>query len=215
MTHSLASMPSLSRRDTLKLLATTSAAAALGVSEEQLLQAGELAREAKDAEIQSGALDAPKFFTPHEWATLRELVDYIIPRDERSGSATDAGVPEYIDFLMAEQTPAPRAMAPTAGQLLVRGGLAWLDRESHGRFGKTFVNCTGSEATQVLDDIAWPAKAKPERSQGVAFFNRIRDLTAAGFWSSRMGVRDLQYMGNVFVAEWKGCPDEVVQRLGL
>ena len=208
-------MPSLSRRDTLKILATASAAAALGVSEDQLLQAGELAREAKDAETQGGAQYAPKFFTPHEWATLRELVDYIIPRDERSGSATDAGVPEYIDFLLADQTPAPRAMAPTAGQLLVRGGLAWLDRESHRRFGKTFVTCTGGEVKQVLDDIAWPAKARPEMSQGVAFFTRIRDLTAGGFWSSRMGVRDIQYMGNIFVAEWKGCPDEVVQRLGV
>ena len=149
---------------------------------------------------------APSFFTPHEWETVRLLVDLIIPRDERSGSATEAGVPEFMDFMMTDRPD---------GQTSMRGGLAWLDNECTERFGKTFVTCADGERTTVLDAIAYPKKAKPEMSQGVAFFNMFRDLTASGFWSSKMGVDDLGYQGNTFVAEWKGCPPEALQKLGV
>ena len=74
----------------------------------------------------------PKFFTPHEWQTVRVLVDLIIPKDERSGSATEAGVPEFMDFMMLDQ--------PTR-QVGMRGGLAWLDVECQKRFDKLFVDC--------------------------------------------------------------------------
>ena len=67
----------------------------------------------------------------------------------------------------------------------------------------------------ILDDIAWPRRARPETSQGVAFFNRFRDLVASGFWSSEMGIRDLQYIGNTAVPVWNGCPPEAVRKLGL
>ena len=148
----------------------------------------------------------PQFFTPHEYQTVRILVDLIIPRDERSGSATDALVPEFMDFIAHDlsglQTP-------------LRGGLAWLDLECGERLGKRFVELDEAQRRALLDDIAWPAKARPELSQGVAFFNRFRDLTATGFWSSKMGVEDLGYIGNTAVAEWKGCPDEQLKKLGV
>jgi hypothetical protein len=150
---------------------------------------------------------APAFFTAHEWETVRVLVDLIIPKDERSGSATDAGVPEFMDFLMADGSDQQRTA--------MRGGLAWLDIECRRRFGKTLVECADDERAAVLDDVAWPAKAPPDLSHGVAFFNRFRDLTAAGFWSSRMGVEDLQYLGNTFVLEWTGCPPEALAKLGV
>jgi hypothetical protein len=213
-------MSEINRRDALKLLATAPVAGALqGGGETRLLPvldpstAGGADAVADDA--QQGARYVPKFFTAREWQTVRVLVDDIIPRDERSGSATEARVPEYIDFVLADQTPAPRDMAPTQAQLAIRGGLAWLDGECRRRFEKAYARCTPAERHQVLDDIAWPARAKPEMSHGVAFFNRMRDLTAAGFFSSRMGVQDLRYMGNVFVAEWKGCPDAALQKLGV
>jgi hypothetical protein len=148
----------------------------------------------------------PRFFTPHEWRTVRVLVDLIIPRDERSGSATDAGVPEFMDFIMIDQPDA---------QTKMRGGLHWIDAECQRRFGKTFVECAHEQQTALLDDIAWPARARPELSHGVAFFNNIRDLTASGFWSSRMGVADLNYLGNAVVREWTGCPDAALQKLGV
>lgn len=148
----------------------------------------------------------PTFFTAHEYQTVRILVDLIIPKDERSGSATDAGVPEFMDFIVGDQAGRQTAM---------RGGLAWLDTECRERFGKTFVDCDDSQRRAVLDDIAWPAKARPQLSHGVAFFNSFRDLTATGFWSSKMGVEDLGYLGNTVVPEWKGCPDEQLKKLGV
>jgi hypothetical protein len=217
----------LDRRAALKAMAAAATVPVLGTlegGEEHALRAREAAEAAVLAEMQ-GAQYAPKFFTPHEYRTVRVLVDYIIPRDERSGSATDAGVPQYIDFVLADQTPPPGPpnptprfyVAPTPAQISVRGGLAWLDNECARRFGsgKTFLTATDAQRREVLDDIAWPRKAKPEMSHGVAFFSRMRDMTAAGFFSSKMGVRDLRYMGNTPRATWEGCPPEAIARLGL
>ena len=137
---------------------------------------------------------------------MRVLVDLVIPRDGRSGSATDAGVPEFMDFVLTDEPGRRTAM---------RGGLAWLDHECDDRYGKTFVACADAERAAVLDDIAWPKRARSALAPGVAFFQGFRDLTASGFWSSKMGVQDLRYMGNVVVPEWKGCPDEQLKKLGV
>jgi hypothetical protein len=173
------------------------------------------ARERARAQAKGGQRRfAPKFFTPHEWETVRLLADIVLPRDERSGSATDALVPEFMDFILDDPLADPRERE--RNQTRMRGGLAWLDRECAERFaGKTFLEASDAERKAVLDDIAYPDKARPEVSQGVAFFNAFRDLTASGFWSSRQGVEDLAYQGNTFVAEWKGCPPEVIEKLGL
>jgi len=217
----------MDRRGALKAMAAAAAVPVLGtfeVSEEHLLRAREAAESAVLAEMQ-GTPYTPRFFTRHEYQTVRVLVDYIIPRDERSGSATDAGVPQYMDFVLSDQTPPPGPpnptrrfyVAPTAAQINVRGGLAWLDTECARRFGagKTFLTATDPQRREVLDDIAWPAKAKPELSHGVAFFTRMRDMTAAGFFSSKMGVQDLRYIGNMPMAKWEGCPPNVLEKLGL
>lgn len=151
----------------------------------------------------------PKFFTRSEWRTVRMLADYIIPRDERSGSATDAKVPEYMDFLLSDKD------ASDSSKIAMRGGLGWLDLECEERFGSPFVRSTDAQRRQVLDDIAWPAKARPELSHGVAFFNRFRDLTAAGFFSTEMGWKDIRYVGNAFNPDWAGCPPEAVAKLGV
>jgi gluconate 2-dehydrogenase gamma chain len=152
----------------------------------------------------------PKFFTAKEWRTVRMLADYVIPRDEKSGSATDSKAPEYMDFVMHDEETSD------SSRIAMRGGLAWLDNESRQRFGgKNFVEATDAQRREVLDDIAWPRKAKPEMGAGVTFFNRFRDLTAAGFFSSAMGWRDLQYIGNVFNPIWNGCPQPALDKLGV
>ncbi len=217
----------VSRRGALKAMAAAAAVPVLGTfetSDDHLLRAREAAEAAVLAEMQ-GTEYVPKFFTRHEYQTVKVLADYIIPRDARSGSATDAGAPQYMDFVLSDQTPPPGPpnptrrfyVAPTAAQINIRGGLAWLDRECATRFGtgKTFLTSSDAQRRQVLDDIAWPSKAKPEHSHGVAFFNRMRDMTAAGFFSSKMGVQDLRYMGNVPMAKWDGCPPEVLAKLGV
>jgi len=75
--------------------------------------------------------------------------------------------------------------------------------------------CVPAEQTAVLDDIAWPGRARPELAAGVAFFSSLRDLVAAGFWTSKMGIEDLQYKGNTYVRNWNGCPDEACKKLGV
>lgn len=150
----------------------------------------------------------PKFFTAHEYATVGILADLVIPRDQRSGSATDAGVPQFMDFIMTDGNDQRR--------MAMRGGLAWLDREARNRFSvRDFRSLTTAQRKQILDDIAWPKRAKPEHSHGVAFFNSFRDLTASGFWSSKMGVADLGYQGNIMRPGWDGCPPNVLAKLGV
>ncbi len=146
------------------------------------------------------------FFNEHELATIKVLADMIIPADDRSGSASEAGVVEFIDFNVGDQEEL---------QVPIRGGLAWLDAYSRTQHGTRFVEADREQREQILDVIAWPSKAAPEFSAGVAFFNRFRDLVASGFWSSKMGVDDLQYSGNVYVQEWTGCPQEVLERLDI
>ena len=196
--------PGLSRRQALGLFA--GATASLACSPAQAVMAHERAAAALQDAAATGISCEPRFFTAHEFSTVRVLVDMIIPADERSGSATDAGVPEFMDFMMDDQPER---------QLAMRGGLAWLDHEAQERCDERFVDCAPTQREQVLDAIAWPERAPQELRHGVAFFNAFRDLTATGFWTSKMGVEDLQYMGNEYVSRWDGCPPEQLRRLGL
>jgi hypothetical protein len=193
----------MSRRDALKLLGAVPLTGALQWSPEALDRAKVMLQQ-EDAEA---PVVKRKFFTTHEDATVRILVDLIIPRDERSGSATDARVPEFMDYMLAEASEMNRTE--------MHGGLAWLDTECRTRFGADFTKCTDTQRKQVLDDISWPERAKPELSHGVAFFNSFRDLTASGFFSSQMGWKDVRYIGNVFNPNWNGCPTEVLHQLGV
>jgi len=190
----------MKRREAVGAMALASLTAAFRWSPAEAERAAEFVRKALRTQY------VPTFFTPHEWETVRLLVDIVIPRDERSGSATDAGVPEFMDFMMNDRPD---------GQTPMRGGLEWLDGECFDRTGKTFLDSTDAERAAVLDDIGWPKKARPDMSQGVAFFNMFRDLTASGFFTSKTGIADLDYRGNEFVGEWKGCPEEALRKLGV
>jgi gluconate 2-dehydrogenase gamma chain len=188
----------MDRRQAITALATMSAALGIPVS---VLEAA--TRRLQDPT--GNTQHTTRFFTPAELATVTLLGDLIIPRDARSGSASDAKVPEYMDFLCAEYD--------STGDWM-RSGLNWLEGHSTGRFGKKFVDCTAPQRKEILDAIAWPASARPEHQLGVTFFNRFRDLTSAGFWSSQMGVEDLGYQGNTFVQAWTGCPPEAKAKIG-
>jgi len=198
-------MTDLNRRDAIKAFAVVSAAGLVDVTAPQMERTLRSMESLGDAQQQGTA----KFFNAHEWRTLRVLVDYIIPRDARSGSATELRVPEFIDFLLSDRE------ASEGSKVAMRGGLAWIDNEARHRFGKDFVTATDAQRRQILDDIAWPEKARPEMSHGVAFFNRLRDLTASGFFSTSAGWRDVQYIGNVFNPDWNGCPPAALSKLGV
>lgn len=196
----------ISRRDALALLAGGPMAAALAWTPAEAEQATARSRQARSAAARRAAPFKPAFFTAHEYATVAVLVDLIIPRDDRSGSATDAGVPEFMDFMMIDQ---PRR------QTAMRGGLALIDVLCEERFDKAFVDCTDAQRTSLLDEIAYTTNDDPAVSHAVAFFTSFRDLTASGFWTSRMGIEDLQYQGNRYVSDWNGCPDEALKKLGV
>jgi gluconate 2-dehydrogenase gamma chain len=145
-------------------------------------------------------------FNDQEWRTVGVLSDLIIPADERSGSATQAGVSEFLDDWIAFRKEEDESFMLEAQ---IRGGLMWIDAESRRLFDKNFADSSADQQKQVLDRIAWPERAKPEDLRWVLFFNRFRDLVLTGFYSSKMGVADLPYKGNVAVMKWEGCPPEV------
>jgi len=195
----------LSRRDAVQLMAALPVAAFLSWPTAEQEKVRRFVENALRAAAECNAY-APKFFTAAEYRTVGILADMIIPKDERSGSATDAGVPEFMDFTMTDR---PRS------QDWMRKGLAWIDAQSNSRFGKPFADTTPTQREAIVNDIAWPAKAPAGLDDGVGFFNRFRDLTATGFWSSEMGVKDLRYIGNVFNPNWNGCPPEALRKLGV
>jgi hypothetical protein len=199
-------MKRLSRRHALGLLGAAPAAAALVWTDAEARQAHEHADAAQAQAAKQAVPFKPRFFTTHEYATVGVLVDLIIPRDERSSSASDVGVPAFMDFMMLDQ---PRR------QVAMRGGLAMIDRLSVDRAGKRFVTSTDRERRALLDEIAYTSNPDPGLRQAIAFFSSFRDLTASGFWTTKAGVADLQYQGNVFVSEWTGCPDAALRKLGV
>lgn len=208
-------MSDIKRRQMLQLLGATPAVAltwSSGSAEaaEAVEQAKKAATTAGKAAAKPGTKGAkPKFFTAHEYATVTLLGDIIIPKDEKSGSASDAGVPEFIDYTLGETFKE----SPERG-VAIRGGLKWLDKESLDRFNKAFLEITEAQRTQILDDIAFPKKAKPEFSHGVRFFSAFRDLVASGFWSSKIGMADIGYMGNLPTV-WEGAPAAALAKLGV
>jgi hypothetical protein len=191
--------PGVSRRDIFQILSAVPAVAAV---------TGDHAHMHMAAQTES----APKgpyrrqTFDDHQWHTVNVLCDLIIPADDRSVSASQAGVPEFIDDWIAFRTEQDGNMNLRAE---IFGGLMWLDRESNRLFQKTFSTASVDQQKQLLDRIAYPSKAAKDDSQWVAFFNQFRSLTVGGFFSSKPGVADLPYLGNRAVAEWKGCDPKV------
>lgn len=193
-----------SRRDVLRLLAAAPLAHFAIVYadvERAAAHANDIMQQAAERRTQF----RPGFFTPNEYRLVRTLSDLVIPRDTRSGSATDAGVPPFMDFIL---------MAYPTMQTPMREGLRWMNDASTERFGKPFLDATPAQRVQLLDAIAYPKRAAGDKA-GVEFFSRFRDLTASGFWSSRIGVADLQYKGNTAQAQWTGCPPAALRKVGV
>jgi gluconate 2-dehydrogenase subunit 3-like protein len=188
----------ITRRDILKNMALS--AAATSVLRIIPAQAAEYAH-AMIAEEKNSAAGTyvPKFFSPPEYKTLQALCNAIIPADDRAGGAVEAGAPEFIDLLTSENPEYQRILG---------GGLIWLDAECAERFGATYLESSEAQKKEMLDLIAYERNAKlyPTVSQAVGFFAMLRNLTCDGYFTSKIGIKDLQYMGNEYLAEFTGCP---------
>jgi gluconate 2-dehydrogenase gamma chain len=189
----------ISRRDILKTLAM----GAVGGSVLQVIpaQAAEFAHQMvrKEKAASPTGKYAPKYFSAHQYETVSALCDAIIPKDEKSGGAVEAGAPEFIDLLTSENPEY---------QLKLGGGLFWLDNFCIDKYEKVFLECTPEQRKEVLDLIAFRKNAKqnPTLSQGVAFFAFLRNMTCDAFYTSKIGIADLQYIGNTSLHEFPGCP---------
>jgi gluconate 2-dehydrogenase gamma chain len=159
----------------------------------------------REEAIRDAKLKAEKFFTPHELQTVTVLSDIIIPADAISGSASQSGVPAFIEFMMKDQPQ---------NQTKMRGGLMWLDLESKKRFQKKFIACLKAQQLEIVEDIAYPNDVKPAFAQGASFFSHIRNFVVTGFYSSQMGHKDIGYLGNT-PNKWLGVPEDVVKKYAL
>lgn len=193
-------MSGVTRRDILKTLA----AGAVGGSVLRVIPAMAAEQAHKIVQKEKAAAPAgkyaPKFFDAHQYETLNSLCDTIIPKDEKSGGAIEAGAPEFIDLITSENEEF---------QTKLGGGLLWLDSRCVDQYGKVYLECSAEQRKEILDLIAYRKNKKkdPSLSQGVAFFALLRNMTCDGFYTSKIGIDDLQYIGNVAKSEWPGCPD--------
>lgn len=220
----------MDRRKSLKLIATGALAGTAALSgcdtDDKKVKDSDgkepaltLDRNPDELKNEKRLMEMEKFFTEHEMATITVLADIIIPADEISGSASDAKVPEFIEFIVKDM---PNHQTP------MRGGLRWLDVHCMNRFDKAFKDCDAKQQLEVVNEIAYPVieytdekgnkikkgKIKPGMEQGVAFFSLMRNLTATGFYTSAIGVKDIGYSGNV-ATQWNGVPDEVLKQYNL
>ncbi|MBC7617351.1 MAG: gluconate 2-dehydrogenase subunit 3 family protein [Pedobacter sp.] len=202
----------MNRRDSIKALGLTALSTTVLVSackpsgeKEEVASAGkEAGREQWETE-RDNKLKADTFFNKHEMATITILANIIIPKDNVSGSASDAKVPEFIEFIVKDMPD---------HQLPMRGGLKWLDLHCFNRYEKSFVEASVSQQISIIDEIAYPKRAKPEMQAGVAFFNKMRSLTTSGFYTTEIGIKDIGYVGNV-PNEWAGIPVDVLKQYGM
>lgn len=206
----------MNRRDSLKALGALAAGTGLlATSSCDSEKKGKVKAAAADTDRLPGIQDyeyertkqlyAETFFTEHEMATITVLVDIIIPKDEVSGSASEAKVPEFIEFIVKDM---PGHKTP------MRGGLKWLDIRANKLYKKPFIKCDSKQQIALVDEIAYPDKATAETQVGVSFFSMLRNLTSSGFYTSEMGIKDIGYKGNI-PGVWNGVPPEVLKEHGF
>ena len=206
----------MDRRKSLKLIATGAIAAPAVIAgcktddKKEVVKPEpkfNLDRNPDELKYEKEVLAKEKFFTDHEMATITILADIIIPKDEISGSASDAKVPDFIEFIVKDM---PDHQVP------MRGGLRWLDMQCLKGYEKSFKDCSQQQQIKMVDLIAYPdrVKDKPELKPGASFFSLMRNLTATGFYTSEIGVKDMGYAGNK-PAQWNGVPDEVLKQYNV
>jgi hypothetical protein len=203
----------MNRRDTIKSLVLGSVAAGLTLkgcapaAEEvkpEIPETPAYGRTPEEKKHDQKIIEA-EFLNSHELTTVAVLCDIILPASAEFGSATDAGVDEFIEFIVKDL---PSHQTP------IRGGLMWLDSFSNKTYGKEFIACSNQEQLEICDQIAYPKKTAPELKQGEKFFSQMRNLTLTGYYTTRMGLDDLGYKGNT-PNVWDGVPEDILKAHGM
>lgn len=197
----------LPRRDALKMLAT---AAAVPSVTGKASQEPQIPRTPTDPDLINPVAPWERILTAGELVTVAALSDVIIPADDRSPSASQVGVPEYVNEYVSAPYPSQER-----DRILVRGGLVWINTEARKRFGRPFAELSTSEQHAICDDICYLPEAAPEFQGPARFFDKFRDLVATGFYTTDEGMRDIGYVGNVALPEFRGPPPEVLRYLNL
>jgi hypothetical protein len=152
----------------------------------------------------------PLTFTPAQRRTVTALCDVIIPADDKSPSASQLQVPDFIDEWVSAPYPRQRE-----DRKEIIEGLKWLDKESKKRFRAVFADLKADQQHEICDEIASEKRAKPTHRTAARFFARFRDLTASAFYTTPEGMKDIQYVGNVPLQKFAGPPPEVLAYLKL
>ena len=152
----------------------------------------------------------PLTLTESGRATAKALCDLIIPADDVSPAASSVGVVDFIDEWISAPYPQQRGDRP-----IVLNGLSWIEAESQKRCQKSFPALSDAQRAQIADDICSPSKVKPELAEAAKFFSKFRDLTAGGFYTTPVGMKDIGYTGNVPLAKFEGPPLAALKKAGL
>jgi len=181
------------RREILRILATAAAAARFPGFSKWAFACGHVGN--ATAQIKPATYQ-PSFFTPPEYATIELLADLIIPSDDTPG-AREAGVAEFIDFMVASD--------PNV-QDKFRNGLKWLDVNAERQGGSRFVALTRDHQIALLEPLAYKAKYRAGEEDGREFFHLVREFVVMGFYTSEIGFKELDNPALKFYAESPECP---------
>jgi gluconate 2-dehydrogenase gamma chain len=184
----------VSRRELLKTLGSSMILTTAGVGVLPPVLAQHVHSAVMDVKsLDGGANYQPKYLNKHEFATMRRLSDIIIPADQHSKGAIDAGAAEYIDFLCSRS----QEFAD-----IFTGGMGWLDEAMRMRYGSTFLDAKPEQQTAMLDLIAYRKNESAELGPGILFFRWARNVVVDAYYTSPVGIADLGYMGNTAVSQF-------------
>ncbi len=222
-TEPLVQIGDVSRRDMLRTIALSVTV----VAGQMKLEAAQHVHGRAQEEKKKSGTYKPKLFSEHEFQTLGRLAELIVPADSRSGSARDAGAPEFIDLLCSQNDE----LAAT-----FTGGLSWLDAEMRQRYSATFVTARPEQQTAILDLLVEAGQLEQERKTkgetyeqsdhykdfrrygvhapsdlgpGIVFFDWVRTMTVDAFYTSEIGIKDIDFRGNGSVSKYE-VPKEVI-----
>lgn len=170
------------------------AAVAAGVGRMSAQDSSHVHHQAAQTTAKNGGAYKPQLFSMHEFTTVGQLADLIIPPENGAPGGAGAGAGEFIDLLAANNDKLKDIWL---------SGLGWLDHDSRRRGGHSFVDSTPEVRSAILDDISFRKNLTPELAPGIHFFNWARRMVVDAYFTSPAGVKALGYMGNTGMAEFK------------